>query len=50
VLATQVVARLHSLYGVELPTQTLFEASTIADLARLIEALTDPSRMEEIDL
>jgi acyl-CoA synthetase (AMP-forming)/AMP-acid ligase II/acyl carrier protein len=50
VLATQVVARLHSLYGVELPTQTLFEASTIADLAKIIEALTDPSRMEEIDL
>jgi acyl-CoA synthetase (AMP-forming)/AMP-acid ligase II/acyl carrier protein len=50
VLATQVVARLHSVFGLELPAQTVFEAKTISDLARIIDGLNDPSRMEVIEL
>lgn len=50
VLATQVVARLHSRFGFELPAQTVFEARTIADLAKLIDGLSDSRGMEVIEL
>lgn len=50
ILATEIVTRLRPLFGVELPQRALFEASTIAELAKIIEGLTDPSRMEEVEL
>ena len=49
-LATQMVAQLRPLFGVEVPLRLVFEARTIAQLATIIEGLTDPSDMEEVDL
>jgi acyl-CoA synthetase (AMP-forming)/AMP-acid ligase II len=49
-LAAEVAERLRPLFGVELSARTLFEAKTIADLAKIIEGLRDPSGMEEIAL
>ncbi len=37
-LGMRVIARLHRAFGVELPVRTLFEARTVAQLARRIEA------------
>ncbi|MCP4654314.1 MAG: acyltransferase domain-containing protein, partial [bacterium] len=38
-LASQVVARVHESYGVELSMEDFFEANTVADLARAVEAV-----------
>ncbi len=45
-LATQVMARLYKVLGVELPLRTLFQAPTIADLATAVEEahIPDPVR------
>lgn len=39
IIATQLVSRLREMFPVELPLSCLFEAPTVADLARLIEEL-----------
>jgi len=44
-IAAQLVARLPALWGVELPLRAVFEHSTLADLARHIDALAPRSRM-----
>ncbi|MGH8770786.1 MAG: condensation domain-containing protein [Burkholderiales bacterium] len=38
-LATQIVLRIHQSFGIELPSQALFESQTVAALARRIDAL-----------
>jgi acyl transferase domain-containing protein/acyl carrier protein len=60
-LATQLLARLHRLFGVELPLRTIFEVQTIAELADRIQtirwaadsrpdaALVGANNREEID-
>ncbi len=42
-LITQIVARLRESFQVELPMRSLFEAQTVAELARLIDDLIQPS-------
>lgn len=45
-MATQVISRIRDLFGVELPLRALFDASTLADLARRVELgrWTDPKQ------
>jgi acyl carrier protein len=47
-LATQIVSRLARAIGVELPVRTLFEAPTIAALARVVEAAEGPSAQRTV--
>ncbi len=49
-MVTQVVARVRSSYGVQLPLRTLFESPTVADLAAAVAELQgDDGRDEELD-
>jgi amino acid adenylation domain-containing protein len=48
--ATRVISRLHKTFGVELPLRALFEASTVAQLAERIDALSGTARPSQIAL
>jgi amino acid adenylation domain-containing protein len=48
--ATRVISRLHKTFGVELPLRALFEASTVAQLAEKIDALSGTARPSQIAL
>jgi amino acid adenylation domain-containing protein len=47
-LATQVIARVRDALQVELPVRRIFEAPTVAELARVIESLTANDATEKI--
>jgi natural product biosynthesis luciferase-like monooxygenase protein/thioester reductase-like protein len=49
-LATQLLARLRERYDVQLPLRAMLEATTVADLARVLEASPDRRAKERIDL
>ena len=46
-LATRVTARLHAAFGVDLPLRALFEAPTVAALARRVEAAVGAGTLPE---
>lgn len=47
-LATQLIFQIRDIYQIELPVQTLFEASSVAEFAQILQGQSAPGRIEKI--
>ncbi|MFW6175326.1 MAG: phosphopantetheine-binding protein, partial [Acidobacteriota bacterium] len=48
-LASRLVARMRETFALDLPVRLFFEASTIAELARAVEAMQEEAEAEEVE-